>query len=74
MPFNNYLLTKISSLAPANFDEMVMVTLVKTYDNIILKEEYHKFYSEIQPWESNLPSLIQIYEKFDREIVKFYLR
>ena len=73
LPFNNYLLTKISSLAPANFDDMVMLTLAKTYDNIILKEEYHKFYSEIQLWESNLPSLIQIYEKCDREIVKFYL-
>ena len=48
LPYNDYLLTKVVTFCPLHFDEDKMITLAKVFDNIILKEEYHKFYNEVQ--------------------------
>ena len=70
--YNDYLLTKVVTFCPLHFDDK-MITLAKVFDNIILKEEYHKFYHGVQIWEKNIDSLKEIYIQKKADISEFFL-
>ena len=72
LPYNDQLLKLISSLFPTNFNLEDKTTLVKSYDNIVLPNEFHKLYEEAQSFKDSLSGFINLFDFYEEDIIKFY--
>ena len=73
LPFRNEFPSKVSCIFTDLFNEENLLSLAKTYPNIISQAQYFKFHEKVQNWELNIDSLKTLYVSHEHDIVKFYL-
>jgi len=76
LPFDDVIISKISTLDPEKFDSQYWIDLVQTFPNIVSSQEFHQVYDELSNWTLDLQRLKEEKEKYTKnskfDVIQFY--